>query len=207
MDKFPRAFLKLVEAIKACDYCKGVLPLGPNPVLRVGVEKSPILIVGQAPGLRVHLTKLPWNDPSGDKLRQWLSVSREEFYNTKYFTIMPAGFCYPGRDSNGGDLPPRKECKELWWDKILMYTNDFKLILLMGQYAQRIFLRERMKSSLRETVFAWKEYYPPYIPCPHPSFRNNLWLKKNPWFLEEVIPFIRERIRMLIEEVESGIYK
>ncbi|MCX8064421.1 MAG: uracil-DNA glycosylase family protein [Candidatus Hydrogenedentes bacterium] len=203
MNEFPKSFLKLVEAIRNCEYCRGTLPLGPNPVLRVGVEKAPILIVGQAPGLRVHQTKLPWNDPSGDKLRQWLGVSREQFYDTRYFTIIPAGFCYPGRNERGGDLPPRQECRKLWWDKILEYTIDFKLILLMGEYAQKIFLGERIKSSLRDTVFSWREYYPPYLPCPHPSFRNNLWLKRNPWFLEEVVPFVRTVTHRLINEVEA----
>lgn len=201
-NRFPKEFLRLVESIKKCDYCKDSLPLGPKPILRVGSEKAPILIVGQAPGLKVHLTGLPWNDPSGDKLRQWLNVSREQFYNTKYFTIIPSGFCYPGRNSRGGDLPPRKECQDLWWSKIIKYTSDFKLILLIGGYAQKIFLGEKRKNSLRETVMAWKEYYPPFIPCPHPSFRNNLWLKRNTWFLDEIVPFIRQKTHQLIKEID-----
>lgn len=195
--------LVLAEEIRRCRHCDSELPLGANPVLRVG-ERSPILIVGQAPGLRVHQTSLPWNDPSGDKLRQWLDVTREVFYDTRFFSIIPTGFCYPGRNARGGDLPPRKECAELWWSRILPLTTSFRLILLVGSYAQRLFLHQRVKSTLSATVEAWREYYPPYIPCPHPSFRNNLWLKQHPWFLDKVVPFIRQQVHRLIDEVRQS---
>jgi len=159
--------------------------------------------VGQAPGLKVHKTGLPWNDPSGDKLRLWLNVSREQFYDTRYFTIIPTGFCYPGRDVRGGDLPPREECIDLWWSQLLPLTYPFELILLVGRYAQRLFLNERLPATLTETIRLWKNFYPPAIVCPHPSFRNNLWLKKNKEFISEVVPFIREKVHFLMQQVNA----
>ncbi|HOV32282.1 MAG TPA: uracil-DNA glycosylase family protein [Candidatus Hydrogenedens sp.] len=194
-----KKFISLIEEIKKCRYCDKRLPLGANPILRVG-NNSPILIVGQAPGLKVHKTGLPWNDPSGDKLRKWLNVSREQFYDTRYFTIIPTGFCYPGRNPRGADLPPREECIDLWWDKIMPFTSQYKLILLMGRYAHKLFLGEYIKPTLTETVLAWKDYYPPIVPCPHPSFRNNLWIKQNSWFIQEVVPFIQAQVHLLIQE-------
>lgn len=201
-------FIKdLAQEIKKCRLCDEKLPLGAHPVLRVGDTLSPILIVGQAPGLRVHKTGLPWNDPSGDKLRAWLNVSRQQFYDTHYFTIIPTGFCYPGRNEHGGDLPPRKECVDLWWSKLLPRTSHFKLILLMGRYAHQLFLGEKLPPTLTETVQAWKKYYPPIIVCPHPSFRNNLWLRKNQWFIEQVVPFIQKKVHLLIRKVDKGKFE
>ncbi len=195
---------KLAQEIKKCRFCDKELPLGARPILRVGNILSPILIVGQAPGLKVHQTGLPWNDPSGDKLRSWLNVSREQFYDTRYFTIIPTGFCYPGRNSRGGDLPPRKECIDLWWNKLLTLTSHFELILLMGRYAHQLFLGKHLPATLTETVRKWKRYYPPVIVCPHPSFRNHLWLKKNKWFLHEIIPFVQEKVDSIIQKVDAG---
>jgi len=167
------------------------------------IHYPPILIVGQAPGLKVHQTGLPWNDPSGDKLRLWLNVSREQFYDTRYFTIIPTGFCYPGRNERGGDLPPRKECVKLWWKKLLPLTVHFKLILLVGRYAHLLFLKGKLPPTLNETICNWRKFYPPIIVCPHPSFRNNLWLKRNPLFLKEVVPFLQERVHSIISEVDK----
>lgn len=203
MGSYPHIIYKLALEIQQCRFCDNKLPLGANPVLRVGERLSPILIVGQAPGLKVHKTGLPWNDPSGDKLRSWLNVSREQFYDTRYFTIIPTGFCYPGRDVRGGDLPPREECVDLWWSKLLPLTSHFELILLVGRYAQRLFLNEKLPSTLTETIRLWKEFYPPAIVCPHPSFRNNLWLKKNKEFMDEVVPFIREQVCLLMQKVDT----
>jgi len=196
-----KRLLQIAEEIRKCRFCDKKLPLGANPILRVGIT-SPILIVGQAPGLKVHQTGLPWNDPSGDKLRKWLNVSREQFYDTRYFSIIPTGFCYPGRNVKGGDLPPRHECADLWWSKLLPFTSKYKLILLVGGYAHKLFLKDRIKSRRTETVFHWKEYFPPIIVCPHPSFRNNLWLKKNAWFTQEVVPIIQKMVRSIIREIE-----
>ncbi len=207
MDLPEKKVQKLVQEIKKCRHCDKELPLGANPVFLVGNQKAPILIVGQAPGLKVHKTGLPWNDPSGDKLRSWLQVSREQFYDTRYFTILPTGFCYPGRDTHGGDLPPRKECVYLWWSKLLPLTSYFELILLVGRYAHNLFLEKQLPPTLTETVMAWKTYYPPIIVCPHPSFRNNLWLKKNQWFLKEVVPFIQKKVHLLINKVNSGKFE
>lgn len=203
MDTCHKIICELASEIRKCRFCEKELPLGANPVLRVGDKLSPILIVGQAPGLKVHTTGLPWNDPSGDKLRFWLNVSRKQFYDTRYFTIIPTGFCYPGRNIRGGDLPPRKECIDLWWNKLLPLTYHFKLILLVGRYAQRLFLGEKLPPTLIETVRLWKKFYPPIIVCPHPSFRNNLWLNKNPEFMEDIVPFIQKKIHLLIQKIDT----
>ncbi|MGC8739182.1 MAG: uracil-DNA glycosylase family protein [Candidatus Hydrogenedens sp.] len=207
MESYQNDIYNLATEIQKCRFCDKNLPYGANPVLHVGDRLSPILIVGQAPGLKVHKTGLPWNDPSGDKLRSWLNVSREQFYNTRYFTIIPTGFCYPGRDMRGGDLPPRKECVDLWWNKLLPLTYHFELILLVGRYAQQLFLKEKLPSTLAETIQLWKKFYPPIIVCPHPSFRNNLWLKKNIKFIKEVVPFIQKKVHSLIQKIDAGQFE
>lgn len=190
-----RSLASLLAEVRACRACEGLLPFEPRPVLRAGVEAR-VLIVGQAPGTRVHQTGIPWNDPSGDRLRQWLGVDRERFYDERYFAIIPMGYCYPGRGKSG-DLPPRRECAELWLDRLLEHLPNVKLTLLVGQYAQAHYLGERRKASLTETVRAWREYRPRYLPLPHPSPRNNLWLRRNPWFDDEVVPALRRACRRL----------
>lgn len=153
-----------------------------------------ILIIGQAPGIKAHETGVPWNDQSGDRLRSWLGVSREEFYDERKIAIMPMGFCYPGKGKSG-DLPPRPECAPLWHDKILSYLPHIQLTLLIGQYAQEKYLRDSRKETLTETVRAWKEYRKNgFLPLVHPSPRNQIWLKKNPWFEQQVIPHIRRTL-------------
>ncbi len=182
----------LLKEIRACRVCEAVLPLGPKPVLRASA-KAKLMIVGQAPGRRVHETGIPWNDPSGDRLRAWLGMSREQFYDERQIAIVPSGFCYPGSGTRG-DAPPRPECAPLWHPKLARLMPHIELTLLIGQYAQAYYLGARRKKSLRETVQAYREYLPRFLPLPHPSPRNQLWLKQNPWFEAEVIPLLRAQV-------------
>ena len=174
----------LLSQVRNCTECKAHLPFAPNPILRVGGQAR-LLIIGQAPGTKVHETGIPWNDPSGNRLRNWLGLSHEQFYDERKVAIMPLGFCYPGK-GNSGDLPPRTECAPLWHDKILKYLPNIKLTLLIGQYSQRRYLGNRHKGNVTETVRAWREYIEEgYLPLVHPSPRNGIWLKKNQWFEKE----------------------
>ena len=187
----------LLKELRACRICEKQLPLGPRPVLRASTTAR-ILIAGQAPGTKVHATGIPWNDPSGDRLRDWMNLDRDTFYDEARIAIIPMGFCYPGRDPRGGDLPPRKECAEHWLEGLLRHLPRIELTLLFGQYAQRHYLAKSRKKSLTETVRAWREYGPEFLPMPHPSWRNSGWLKRNPWFEREVLPDLRERIHTLL---------
>ena len=180
----------LTEA-RACQVCAAHLPLGPRPVVRASTS-APLLIIGQAPGTRVHETGVPWNDPSGDRLRDWLGLDRDAFYDESRIAIMPMGFCYPGVDKSGGDKPPRKECAPLWHDLLLGLMPGVELTLLVGMYAQRRYLGDRAARSLTETVRGWRDYLPDYLPLPHPSWRNTAWLRKNPWFDAEIVPYLRD---------------
>jgi uracil-DNA glycosylase len=146
----------------------------------------------------VHETGIPWNDPSGDRLREWLQLDRSQFYDERCIAIVPAGFCYPGTGP-GGDLPPRPECAPLWHPQILGQLPKMRMALLVGSYAQAYYLGERRKATLTETVRAWRDYLPHVIPLPHPSPRNQMWLKRNPWFAREVIPFLRLTVRQIVE--------
>ena len=152
----------------AAGYAPNILPLGPRPVLRAH-PAARLLIVGQAPGTRVHATGIPWNDPSGDRLREWLGVDRETFYDASRIAIVPMGFCYPGRHARGGDLPPRPECAPLWHPRLIAHLGAVRLTLLVGAYAQAYYLGPRRKRTLTETVRVWREYLPAYLPTPHPS--------------------------------------
>ena len=186
----------LLEAVRDCRACEPHLPLGPRPILRAG-ETARILVVGQAPGARVHTTGIPWDDPSGERLRAWMGVGEDIFYDESRIAIIPMGYCYPGR-GNGGDMPPRRECATLWLDHVLAKLPKIELTLLVGQYAQHHFLPSRRKPSLAETVRAWQEYAPLYIPLPHPSPRNQPWFKRHPWFDQQLIPMLQSRINMLL---------
>lgn len=182
----------LLAAVRACRLCEAHLPLGPRPVLRAAASAR-ILIVGQAPGVRVHETGIPWNDASGERLRAWMGLDRAAFYDESKIAIIPMGYCYPGR-GNGGDLPPRRECAETWLDLLLAQLPHVELTLLVGLHAQRHFLKSRRKSTLTTTVGAWREFGPAFIPLPHPSPRNTAWFQRNTWFEAEVLPELRCRI-------------
>ena len=190
-------FAQLLESVRQCRLCEKSLPLGPRPVLQIDPEAK-ILIAGQAPVRRVHESGIPFDDPSGDRLREWLGISRETFYDPEQFAILPMGFCYPGTGKSG-DLPPRPECSETWRDRILAFLPKIELTLVIGIYAQRWHL-PKSHSSLTETVRAWQEYGPHVMPLPHPSPRNNMWLKKNPWFAESLLPSLRDKVGMAIRE-------
>lgn len=183
---------RLLHEVRACTACAPHLPFGPRPVLRAG-HSAKLLVVGQAPGRRVHETGIPWNDPSGDRLRDWMQVSREAFYDESRIAIVPTAFCYPGT-GKGGDLPPRPECAPLWHPRLRAELPGIRLTLLIGSYAQAYYLGRNARRTLTETVRHYRDYQPAFIPLPHPSPRNQLWLKRNPWFAEEVIPLLREEV-------------
>ncbi len=186
----------LLNKILQCEVCKAYLPLGPRPVIQLS-SSSKIIIIGQAPGRLVHETGIPWNDASGRKLREWMDVDEATFYEPSFFSIMPMGFCYPGKGISG-DLAPSKECAPLWHPQFLESVKIKPLILLIGQYAQRYYLDKAFKGNLTETVKGYKEYLPEYFPLPHPSPRNQNWVKINPWFMEEVVPELQKRIRLAV---------
>lgn len=186
----------VLSEIRNCQVCQNELPLGANPVVQAS-SKSKIAIIGQAPGIRVHQSGVPWDDKSGDNLRNWLGVEKEVFYNEDIFALIPMGFCYPGT-GNSGDLPPMKICAPMWHQKLFESMPDMKITLLLGRYAQKFYLEKKVKKSLTITVQSYQEYTPEYIPLPHPSPRNNIWQSKNPWFKEEVLPFLKSRISEII---------
>lgn len=186
---------QLLTQIRACRHCEAALPLGANPVVQAA-PSARLMIIGQAPGTRVHKTSIPWNDPSGNRLREWLGITKDVFYDPKQVAIMPMGFCYPGRGKSG-DLPPRPECAPLWHEKLWSQLPHIELTLLIGQYAQNYYLENKPK-TLTETVQQWQRWSPAFIPLPHPSPRNTLWLRKNPWFASEVVPVIRQRVQQML---------
>jgi uracil-DNA glycosylase family 4 len=186
------SMLNLLNQIKNCKECEAHLPLGPNPVMAAG-KKSKLIIIGQAPGRIVHNTGIPWNDKSGDNLRKWLNIDKDTFYNTDKVALMPMGFCYPGTGKSG-DLPPRPECAPLWHQKLLALMPKAEIILLVGQYSQNYYLGKKAKATLTETVQHFKIYLPLYFPLPHPSPRNNIWIKRNQWFETNVLPALRDRV-------------
>ena len=187
-----------LQEIQRCQICAAHLALGPRPVVRAA-STAKLLIIGQAPGTRVHETGVPWNDPSGDRLRDWLNVGREVFYDDSQIAIMPMGFCYPGVAKNGGDAPPRPECAPAWHAKILQHLPNLELTLLVGGYAQAYYLGGERLKTMTETVRNWRQYSPQFVVTPHPSWRNTAWLKKNRWFEKEIIPYLRGRIGPLLQ--------
>lgn len=187
---------KLLQDIHNCDHCFSSLKHGPRPVIAAHKESS-ILIIGQAPGAKVHASGIPWDDKSGDNLRQWMNIDKSTFYDTKKIALIPMGFCYPGKGKSG-DLPPRKECAPLWHDLLLSQIKDVKLVLLIGQYAQKYYLKKEIKKTLTETVENYEDYLPQYFVLPHPSPRNNIWQSKNKWFKHYVIPDLQEKIKEVL---------
>lgn len=183
----------LLTAVRACRACEPHLPLGARPVLRASATAR-LLVVGQAPGARVHETGIPWDDPSGERLRAWMGMEETEFYDESRVAIIPMGYCYPGR-GKAGDLPPRPECAALWLEKLRARMPQIELTLLIGRHAQHHYLGSRCKPTLAETVAAWRDYAPRYLPLPHPSPRNTPWFQRHPWFKRRLIPVLRARIR------------
>lgn len=182
----------LTNEIRQCQICADHFSHKPNPIFQLN-SKASILIAGQAPGRKVHETNIPFDDPSGDRLRNWMGITKEEFYDASKIAILPMGFCYPGT-SKAGDLAPRKECASAWREQVLSLLPNVKLVLLIGSYAVNWHLGESKKKNLTETIKAWEYYGPNIIPLPHPSPRNNIWLKKNNWFERDELPKIRQMI-------------
>ncbi|MFQ5784328.1 MAG: uracil-DNA glycosylase family protein [Alphaproteobacteria bacterium] len=187
----------LLAEVRACRACAAHLPLGPRPVLRAE-STARLLIVGQAPGTRVHASGIPWNDPSGDRLREWMEIDRDTFYDAARIAILPMGFCYPGRDASGGDRPPRPECAPLWHVQLGALLPEIELTLLVGRYAQAYYLGERNGATVTETVRTWRGLLPEFLPLPHPSWRTRGWAARNPWFGTEVVPALRARVEALL---------
>ena len=200
----------LVQEIHQCRICRDCprygnpLPQEPNPILQLANSRPGICIAGQAPGNRAHQRGRPFDDPSGQRLRQWLGVTEETFYDPECFAIVPMGFCFPGYDAKGGDMPPRRECRETWHGRIFQELDSLELILVIGQYSQRFHLPARHRQrTLTETVANWRSILhdtgsPAIMPLPHPSWRNNGWLRRNPWFEKALLPELQARVDALL---------
>ncbi|MBS1093534.1 uracil-DNA glycosylase family protein [Gluconobacter wancherniae] len=188
----------LVDEVRKCRVCEAFLPLGARPLIHVSA-KSRILIASQAPGTKAHLSGKSFFDPSGDRLRSWLQMLPEQFYDTRQIAILPMGLCYPGRLPQGGDRPPRPECAPLWRDKILSLMPNIQLTLLVGSYSQHHVLG---RGSVTDRVKNFRDYLPRYFPLPHPSWRTGIWEKRNPWFQEDVIPELRRRTNDILKNSE-----
>ncbi len=189
--------LRVISEARGCTVCEAHLPLGARPLV-TGSAHSKIVIIGQAPGKATHEAGVPWDDPSGQRLRSWMGISDESFYDERLVASIPMGFCYPGK-GKGGDLPPRPECAPLWHDRILRGLMGVELRIYIGQYAIRRYLG-REYGSITEAVRDWESLLPEAVVLPHPSGRNNIWLTKNPWFEREVVPALRQRVQMLLRE-------
>lgn len=190
----------LLSEVRACTLCAHELPLGPRPVVQAG-RRARILVVGQAPGTKVHVTGIPFNDPSGDRLRAWMGIDRDAFYDADQIALLPMAFCYPGRGKSG-DLPPPPRCAQTWRAKLMRELPNIELTIVLGQYAQAWHLPADESAAsgktLTDTVLAWRQFIPEQVPMPHPSPRNNLWLRRNPWFEIEVIPWLQRRVKKLL---------
>lgn len=199
----PTDLTTLLTRIRACRLCEAELPHAPRPVIRADLSAR-ILIVGQAPGTRVHESGLPFDDASGDRLRSWMQVDRELFYDTSRIAFAPMGFCFPGQDERGSDLPPLKRCGPTWQGQVKAALPNLKLVLLIGQYAQAHHLGPTRKRTLTETVRNWRDYGPEHFPLPHPSWRNTAWIRRNPWFEEDVLPALRARLAAILGPAPGG---
>lgn len=189
---------ELLKEIRSCTVCAPYLEHGPRPVLTAHAE-SRIVVVGQAPGMAVHRSGIPWDDKSGENLRTWMGISSDDFYDERKVALVPTGFCYPGKGKSG-DLPPRKECAPLWHRKVFDDMTNVRLTMLVGSYAQGYYLGDNKKKTLTETVRSYREYLPEYFVLPHPSPRNNIWRAKNPWFDEEVIPALQQAVARELQD-------
>jgi uracil-DNA glycosylase len=183
----------LLAEVRACRVCEAHLPLPPRPIVQLG-RRAGVVIIGQAPGQKVQSTGVPWDDPSGDHLREWLAVDKATFYKAAMFSLVPMGFCYPGKKA-GGDLPPRPECAPIWHERLLRQVRPDAVVLLVGQYAQQHYLGHARRASLTETVRAFEDYLPEFLPLPHPSWRSKLWMARNPWFARALLPRLRALVR------------
>ena len=191
------SLMGLLREVRACTLCQAALPLGARPVVQAAATAR-LLIVGQAPGRKVHETGVAWNDASGDRLREWLQIDGTTFYDAARVAIVPMGFCYPGAADSGGDRPPRRECAPLWHASLLGHLSDISCTLLVGQYAQRHYLRSARKQTMTETVRTFADYGPQFFPLPHPSWRSVPWMRQNRWFEARVLPTLREVVRTLV---------
>ncbi|HLW63319.1 MAG TPA: uracil-DNA glycosylase family protein [Flavobacterium sp.] len=187
---------ELLQQIRACNVCEASLAFGVNPVVQACPE-SKIVIISQAPGLKVHQSNIPWNDASGDQLRNWLGVTKEQFYNPELFALIPMGFCYPGKAASG-DLPPRKECAPLWHARLLSQMKNVALVLVIGRYAQNYYLKEKKYKTMTENIQHYNDFLPDYFPLPHPSPRNFIWMNKNQWFAEKVVPALKNKVAAIL---------
>lgn len=188
----------LLKQVRSCQLCKEHLPFDPKPVVQASAN-SRIILIGQAPGSRVQKSGIPWDDPSGDLLRQWMQLDKEVFYDDRLIALMPMGFCYPGKGKSG-DLPPRPECAPQWHRQLSEKMPDSQLTVLIGQYSQRHYLGDKCQRNLTETVRNFEQYLPSCFPLPHPSPRNRIWLRKNPWFNEEVLPAFTRLVQGILRE-------
>ena len=187
----------LLASIRACTVCSDFLAAGPRPIIQFS-ETARIVIIGQAPGSKVHASGVPWNDDSGDRLRDWTGLSRDQFYDPARVALVPMGFCYPGKGKSG-DLPPRPECAPLWHSRIMALLPLKRLTLLVGTYAQQAYLKLPKGATLTDTVRAFDGHGPDFFPLPHPAWRSMIWMKRNPWFEQDVLPALRSSVQALLE--------
>jgi uracil-DNA glycosylase len=192
------AFARLIAEVRACTRCAGALPLGPRPVVR-GLPSARLLIISQAPGTRVHETGLSFNDRSGDRLRDWLGLDRQDFYDEARVAIMAMGFCYPGRFDRGGDRPPRPECAPLWHPRLRPHFAAVRLTLLVGSYALHHYLPASRQQPISAAIERWREFLPEYFVLPHPSWRTIAWERANPWFAAELLPELRRQVSQALD--------
>jgi uracil-DNA glycosylase len=190
-------FDRLLAEVRACTVCEAHLPLGPRPILR-GRPSARLLIISQAPGIRVYETGLSFNDRSGDRLRAWIGIDRDTFYDEARVAVMPIGFCYPGRDARGGDLPPRPECAPLWHAQLRQFFTGVELTLLVGRYAIEYYLPRLKRCSVTEILQRWRDFLPEFFMLPHPSWHTIRWLRDNPWFENEAVPELRRRVAEIL---------
>jgi uracil-DNA glycosylase len=201
VSRAPTELESLLGEIRACRICEASLPMEPRPILRANASAR-LLVVGQAPGTLVHGSGIPFSDASGMRLRGWLGLDRDAFYDEAKVAIVPMGFCYPGRGASG-DLPPRPECSRTWHHRLLPLLPNVQLVLAIGQYAQVYFLGDQRKKTLTDTVMAWRDYAPRHFPLPHPSPRNVAWFRHNAWFDDEVVPALRKRVEAALGDSMS----